>query len=133
MCLQAAGGAFSILFKGGAGGAVDSIIPTLLQGLDGNAKQSSQVGLLPACYACSLSNSFVLLQDFGRTCTAVNLPHGRLLTECILLSHLLAATFIAYCLGLDPQSILQCSLLGFATMTAHIPHMGCFVGAGRLT
>ncbi len=41
--VQAAGGAFSILFKGGAGGAVDSIIPTLLHGLDGNAKQSSQV------------------------------------------------------------------------------------------
>ncbi|DBB12167.1 TPA: hypothetical protein ACH3X3_006274 [Trebouxia sp. C0006] len=39
---QAAGGAFSILFKGGTGGAVDSIIPTLLHGLDGNAKQSAQ-------------------------------------------------------------------------------------------
>jgi len=31
------------LFKGGTGGAVDSIIPTLLHGLDGNAKQSAQV------------------------------------------------------------------------------------------
>ncbi len=41
--VQAAGGAFSILFKGGTGGAVDSIIPTLLHGLDGNAKQSAQV------------------------------------------------------------------------------------------
>jgi len=41
--MQAAGGAFSILFKGGTGGAVDSIIPTLLHGLDGNAKQSAQV------------------------------------------------------------------------------------------
>ena len=50
-CLQAAGGAFSILFKGGAGGAVDSIIPTLLQGLDGNAKQSSQVAPLLAPHA----------------------------------------------------------------------------------
>lgn len=77
VCLQAAGGAFSILFKGGAGGAVDSIIPTLLQGLDGNAKQSSQVGLLPAYYACSVSKSLMLLQDFSRTYTAISLPHGR--------------------------------------------------------
>lgn len=51
VCLQAAGGAFSILFKGGAGGAVDSIIPTLLQGLDGNAKHSSQVASVLAPFA----------------------------------------------------------------------------------
>lgn len=44
--MQAAGEAFSILFKGGAGGAVESIIPTLLMGLDGSPKQASQVRVL---------------------------------------------------------------------------------------
>jgi len=33
--LQAAGGAFNVLFKGGAGSAVDGVIPSLLAGLDG--------------------------------------------------------------------------------------------------
>ena len=32
---QAAGGAFNVLFKGGAGSAVDGVIPSLLAGLDG--------------------------------------------------------------------------------------------------
>lgn len=42
-CLvQAAGAAFSVLFKGGAGSAVDSIIPSLLAGLEGSEKQSHQ-------------------------------------------------------------------------------------------
>eukprot|EP00891_Asterochloris_glomerata_P006557 jgi/Astpho2/6557/e_gw1.00099.3.1_t len=39
---QAAGGAVSILFRGSSGGAVDSVIPSLLQGLDGSAQQSAQ-------------------------------------------------------------------------------------------
>ena len=30
---EAAGEAFSIMFKGGAGGAVDSVVPQLLEGL----------------------------------------------------------------------------------------------------
>lgn len=42
MLLQAAGTAFSVLFKGGAGGAVDSIIPSLLISLEGSEKQSHQ-------------------------------------------------------------------------------------------
>ena len=33
----------SILFRGSSGGAVDSVIPSLLQGLDGSAQQSAQV------------------------------------------------------------------------------------------
>ena len=41
--VQAAGGAVSILFRGSSGGAVDSVIPSLLQGLDGSAQQSAQV------------------------------------------------------------------------------------------
>ena len=40
--LQAAGAAFSILFKGGAGSAVDAVIPTLLSGLEGDSKQAGQ-------------------------------------------------------------------------------------------
>ena len=39
---QAAGSAFNILFKGGAGSAVDSVIPALLAGLEGDSKQASQ-------------------------------------------------------------------------------------------
>lgn len=39
---QAAGSAFNILFKGGAGSAVDSVIPALLAGLEGDPKQASQ-------------------------------------------------------------------------------------------
>jgi len=41
-CAQAAGAAFSILFKGGAGSAVDAVIPSLLAGLEGDAKQAGQ-------------------------------------------------------------------------------------------
>ena len=40
--LQAAGAAFSILFKGGAGSAVDAVIPSLLTGLEGDSKQAGQ-------------------------------------------------------------------------------------------
>ena len=40
--MQAAGSAFSVLFKGGAGSAVDSVIPSLLAGLEGSGKQSVQ-------------------------------------------------------------------------------------------
>lgn len=40
--VQAAGAAFSVLFKGGAGSAVDSIIPSLLAGLPGPDKQHHQ-------------------------------------------------------------------------------------------
>ena len=40
--MQAAGAAFSILFKGGAGSAVDAVIPSLLSGLEGDGKQSGQ-------------------------------------------------------------------------------------------
>ena len=40
--LQAAGTAFSVLFKGGAAGVVDSIIPSLLASLEGPEKQSHQ-------------------------------------------------------------------------------------------
>jgi hypothetical protein len=39
---QAAGSAFNILFKGGAGSAVDSVIPALLAGLEGKAHEASQ-------------------------------------------------------------------------------------------
>ncbi len=39
---QAAGSAFNILFKGGAGSAVDSVIPALLAGLEGESHQASQ-------------------------------------------------------------------------------------------
>ena len=42
---QAAGGAFGILFKGGAGSAVDSIIPSLLAGLDGTKPDQALEGL----------------------------------------------------------------------------------------
>lgn len=42
LCCQAAGSAFNILFKGGAGSAVDSVIPALLAGLDGEPKQAAQ-------------------------------------------------------------------------------------------
>ncbi|KAK9804294.1 hypothetical protein WJX72_005256 [[Myrmecia] bisecta] len=39
---QAAGAAFSILFKGGPGGAVDSVIPSLLAGLEGGPGGAEQ-------------------------------------------------------------------------------------------
>ncbi|KAK9840722.1 hypothetical protein WJX81_000165 [Elliptochloris bilobata] len=39
---QAAGAAFSILFKGGASSAVDAVIPSLLSGLEGDSKQAGQ-------------------------------------------------------------------------------------------
>lgn len=42
VCLQAAGGAFSILRKGGATSAMNSIIPTLLQEFDGSDASSTQ-------------------------------------------------------------------------------------------
>ena len=48
--VQAAGGAVSILFRGSSGGAVDSVIPSLLQGLDGSAQQSAQVS--SCCLFC---------------------------------------------------------------------------------
>ena len=40
----------SILFRGSSGGAVDSVIPSLLQGLDGSAQQSAQVS--SCCLLC---------------------------------------------------------------------------------
>ncbi len=42
---QAAGGAFGILFRGGAGGAVDSVIPSLLAGLAGEEPGQALAGL----------------------------------------------------------------------------------------
>lgn len=42
---QAAGGAFGILFRGGAGGAVDSVIPSLLAGLAGPQPGQALAGL----------------------------------------------------------------------------------------
>ncbi|KAK9857624.1 hypothetical protein WJX84_011127, partial [Apatococcus fuscideae] len=39
---QAAGSAFGVLFKGGAGSAVDNIIPSLLVSLEGGPQQASQ-------------------------------------------------------------------------------------------
>ena len=75
--MQAAGGAFSILFKGGTGGAVDSIIPTLLHGLDGNAKQSSQVcppiPQLPQGAAIKHTKSCLLPGSW--VCTMIVCPH----------------------------------------------------------
>ena len=50
LLVQAAGGAVSILFRGSSGGAVDSVIPSLLQGLDGSAQQSAQVS--SCCLLC---------------------------------------------------------------------------------
>ena len=41
-CLQAAASAFNILFKSGGGSAVESVIPTLLAGLEGSSEQASQ-------------------------------------------------------------------------------------------
>lgn len=43
--MQAAGGAFGILFRGGAGGAVDSVIPSLLAGLAGPEPGQALAGL----------------------------------------------------------------------------------------
>ena len=40
--VQAAGAAFGVLFKGGAGSAVDNIIPSLLVSLEGGPQQASQ-------------------------------------------------------------------------------------------
>ena len=40
--LQAAASAFNILFKSGGGSAVESVIPTLLAGLEGSSEQASQ-------------------------------------------------------------------------------------------
>ena len=40
--MQAAGAAFGVLFKGGAGSAVDNIIPSLLVSLEGGPQQASQ-------------------------------------------------------------------------------------------
>ena len=42
LCLQAAASAFNILFKSGGGSAVESVIPTLLAGLEGSSEQASQ-------------------------------------------------------------------------------------------
>jgi hypothetical protein len=39
---QAAGSAFNVLFKGGAGSAVDSVVPSLLAGLEGDSRQAAQ-------------------------------------------------------------------------------------------
>lgn len=46
VCLQAAGGAFSILRKGGATSAMNSIIPTLLQEFDSSDASSTQASLM---------------------------------------------------------------------------------------
>ena len=40
--LQAAASAFNILFKSGGGSAVESVIPTLLSGLEGEQEQAAQ-------------------------------------------------------------------------------------------
>ena len=40
--LQAAASAFNILFKSGGGSAVESVIPTLLSGLEGDDEQAAQ-------------------------------------------------------------------------------------------
>lgn len=40
--LQAAASAFNILFKSGGGSAVESVIPTLLSGLEGDPEQAAQ-------------------------------------------------------------------------------------------
>lgn len=42
-CSQAGGSAFSVLFKGAGSSAVDDIIPSLLNGLDGTERQAAQV------------------------------------------------------------------------------------------
>lgn len=41
-CLQAAGAAFAVLFRGGGGSAVDSVIPSMLTALTGGGKGAGQ-------------------------------------------------------------------------------------------
>lgn len=40
--MQAAGSAFAVLFRGGGGSAVDSVVPSMLSALSGDGRQASQ-------------------------------------------------------------------------------------------
>lgn len=67
---QAAGSAFNILFKGGAGSAVDSVIPALLAGLEGKAHEASQAleGLRVILGVRPQTLGSMVRTDLGGTC-----------------------------------------------------------------